>query len=145
MKDYKIKINGNEYNVQIDPGEDNKLDVFVDGKVFHVELDKPVAAPKQFAPKAATISAPSVAAPTTAAAAAPSGASGEKVVSPLPGVILDIAVKEGDTVKRGDKVCILEAMKMENVIEATADGVIKEIKVKKSDSVLEGDVIAVIG
>lgn len=145
MKEYKIKINGNEYNVQIDPGEENKLDVFVDGKPFHVELDKPVAAPKQFAAKPVTVAAPAVGAPAAAEAPAAGGASGEKVTSPLPGVILDIAVKEGDAVKKGDKVCVLEAMKMENVIEATADGTIKEIKVKKSDSVLEGDVIAIIG
>lgn len=144
MKEYKIKINGNQYTVQLDPKEDNKIDVFVDGKPYHVELDKAVSAPKQFAPKPVTVSAPSVAAPV-ASAPATASASGEKVTSPLPGVILDIAVKEGDSVKKGDKVCILEAMKMENVIEATADGVIKEIKVKKSDSVLEGDVIAIIG
>ena len=143
MKEYKIKINGNEYNVEIDPGQDNKMDVFVDGKVFHVELDKPVAAPKQFSVNPVSVSTPNVSQPAAPQAAA--SANGEKVTSPLPGVILDIAVKEGDSVKKGDKVCILEAMKMENVIEATADGVIKEIRVKKSDSVLEGDVLAIIG
>lgn len=145
MKEYKIKINGNEYNVSIDPKEGNLADVFVDGKAFHVEFDKPVkAAPIGFAKKAVTVSAPSQVASQPAATPSAS-ANGEKVTSPLPGVILDISVKEGDSVKKGDKVCILEAMKMENVIEATADGVIKQIKVKKSDSVLEGDVIAIIG
>lgn len=128
MKAYKVKVNGNEYNVEIEE---------VGGTVCSVS-----AAPAAAAKPAATTAKPAAAAATAPAA---SGAAGEKVTSPLPGVILDVAVKEGDAVKKGDKVVVLEAMKMENVIEATADGVIKEIKVKKSDSVQEGDVIAIIG
>lgn len=124
MKEYKIKVNGNEYNVSVEE---------VGGTISNVSVSAPTAAPT-----AAPAAAPK-------AAAAPASAGGIKVTSPLPGVILDVAVKEGDAVKKGDKVIVLEAMKMENVIEATADGVIKEIKVKKSDSVLEGDVLVVIG
>ncbi|MBR4438368.1 MAG: biotin/lipoyl-binding protein [Bacteroidales bacterium] len=124
MKEYKIKVNGNEYNVSVEE---------VGGTISNVSVSAPTAAPT-----AAPAAAPK-------AAAAPASAGGTKVTSPLPGVILDVAVKEGDAVKKGDKVIVLEAMKMENVIEATADGVIKEIKVKKSDSVLEGDVLVVIG
>lgn len=124
MKEYKVKVNGNEYKVEIEE---------VGGTITNVS-----AAPVQAA-------APQTSAPRPAAASAPAAAGGTKVTSPLPGVILDVAVKEGDSVKKGDKVVVLEAMKMENVIEATADGVVKEIKVKKSDSVLEGDVLVVIG
>lgn len=124
MKEYKIKVNGNEYNVSVEE---------VGGTISNVSVSAPTAAPT-----AAPAAAPK-------AAAAPASSGGIKVTSPLPGVILDVAVKEGDAVKKGDKVIVLEAMKMENVIEATADGVIKEIKVKKSDSVLEGDVLVVIG
>ncbi|MBO4691885.1 MAG: biotin/lipoyl-binding protein [Bacteroidales bacterium] len=124
MKEYKIKVNGNEYNVSVEE---------VGGTISNVSVSAPTAAPS-----AAPAAAPK-------AAAAPASAGGTKVTSPLPGVILDVAVKEGDAVKKGDKVIVLEAMKMENVIEATADGVIKEIKVKKTDSVLEGDVLVVIG
>ncbi len=123
MKEYKIKVNGNEYKVEIEE---------VGGTITNVS-----AAPVQAA-------APT-AAPKAAAPSAPAAAGGVKVTSPLPGVILDVAVKEGDSVKKGDKVIVLEAMKMENVIEATADGIVKEIKVKKTDSVLEGDVLVVIG
>ncbi|MBQ1747336.1 MAG: biotin/lipoyl-binding protein [Bacteroidales bacterium] len=123
MKEYKVKVNGNEYKVEIEE---------VGGTITNVS-----AAPVQAAPQTS--------APRPAAASAPAAAGGTKVTSPLPGVILDVAVKEGDSVKKGDKVVVLEAMKMENVIEATADGVVKEIKVKKSDSVLEGDVLVVIG
>ena len=123
MKEYKVKVNGNEYKVEIEE---------VGGTITNVS-----AAPVQAAPQTS--------APRPAAASAPAAAGVTKVTSPLPGVILDVAVKEGDSVKKGDKVVVLEAMKMENVIEATADGVVKEIKVKKSDSVLEGDVLVVIG
>ena len=67
------------------------------------------------------------------------------VKSPLPGVILSIDCKVGDTVKRGQKILILEAMKMENTINADRDGKIIEIKVNKGDSVLEGADLVVIG
>ena len=64
--------------------------------------------------------------------------------STLPGVILDIKVKEGDTVKRGQTIIILEAMKMENNINANKDGKVAEIKVNKGDSVLEGTDLVII-
>ena len=96
--------------------------------------------------------------PLTRPQAAPVTPTGEPVVSrpvasttagavrtPLPGVILEISVKVGDTVKRGQKVAILEAMKMENVINADRDGKVTEIKVNKGDSVLEGADILIIG
>ena len=126
MKEYKIKVNGNEYNVSVEE---------VGGTISNVSVS---------APRPTATAAPS-AAPAAAPASAPASAGGTKVTSPLHGVILDVAVKEGDAVKKGDKVIVLEAMKMENIIEATADGVIKEIKVKKSDSVLEGDTLVIIG
>lgn len=67
------------------------------------------------------------------------------VKSPLPGVILSLDCKVGDTVKRGQKIAVLEAMKMENNINADRDGKILEVKVNKGDSVLEGADIVVIG
>ena len=60
------------------------------------------------------------------------------VTSPLPGVIIEVSVKEGQTVKAGQKVAVLEAMKMENEIQAPADGTVTAILVNKGDSVLEG-------
>ena len=76
---------------------------------------------------------------------APAGGAGQAVTSPLPGVILEVCVKEGDAVKRGQTVMVLEAMKMENAIEATADGTVTAIKVGKGDSVLEGAPLVIIG
>ncbi|MBO6160645.1 MAG: acetyl-CoA carboxylase biotin carboxyl carrier protein subunit, partial [Bacteroidales bacterium] len=66
---------------------------------------------------------------------------GKSVTSPLPGVIIEISVKEGQAVKAGQKVAVLEAMKMENEIAAPADGVVTSIRVAKGDSLQEGDEI----
>ena len=97
----------------------------------------PAAAP------AATTPAPAATAAAPAAPKAPAGA-GEKVNSPLPGVIVEVSVKEGQAVKSGQKVAVLEAMKMENEISAPKDGTITAIHVNKGDSILEGAPIVTI-
>jgi len=81
---------------------------------------------------------------STAKAAAKKSA-GTAVKSPLPGVIVDLKVREGDQVKAGQHLLVLEAMKMENNIDADRDGIIVELKVNKGDSVLEGDTLLTIG
>ena len=73
-----------------------------------------------------------------------SSAAVSKIEAPLPGIILSVDVKEGDTVKAGDKLMVMEAMKMENAILAETNGVVKSIKVKIQDSVLQGDILAEI-
>ena len=134
MKTYKFKINGNEYNVDINSVEGNVADVTVNGTSYKVEMDTPVApavqAPVQNAP--AQVTAPAAPAP-----AAPAGA-GKAVTSPLPGVIIEVSVKEGQAVKAGQKVAVIEAMKMENEIQASCDGTVTAVLVNKGDSVLEG-------
>lgn len=146
MKEYKLKINGNDYAVTVNEVDGSMAEVEVNGTPFKVEFEKPIkkaAAPvsKPMAPKATPAGAPEVKVSKPAAA---SGA-GQAVTSPLPGVILEVSVKVGDTVKRGQKVMVLEAMKMENVIESTADGTVTAIKVDKGDSVLEGAPLVIIG
>ncbi|MBP3203254.1 MAG: biotin/lipoyl-binding protein, partial [Bacteroidales bacterium] len=79
-----------------------------------------------------------------AAAPAPAAGAGEKVNSPLPGVIVEVSVKEGQAVKAGQKVAVLEAMKMENEISAPKDGTITAIHVNKGDSILEGAPVVTI-
>ena len=148
MKQYKFKINGNDYNVAINSTNGNLADVTVNGVSYQVEMENsmpaaPAAAPVQAAPQA---SAP---APQLAAAAAPAPAAkpageGKAVTSPLPGVIIEVSVKEGDTVAAGQKVAVLEAMKMENEIQAEKAGVVTKIHVSKGDSVLEGASIVTI-
>ena len=141
MKEYKFKINGNEYNVAINNIEGKNADVTVNGVSYSVELENAPAAAPVAAPVATPVAAPKAAAPAAApaapkAAAAPAG--GKAITSPLPGVILSIDVKEGQAVKRGQKVAVLEAMKMENEILSEFDGTVSAIHVAKGDSVLEG-------
>lgn len=140
MKQYKFKINGNEYNVEINSVTGNKASVTVNGNDYQVELENAPAAPVQAPQASAPVSAPAQAPVQAAPAApkpAPSGA-GKAVTSPLPGVIIAVKVNVGDTVKAGQEVAVLEAMKMENSIEATHDGTVTAIHVAKGDSVLEG-------
>ena len=141
MKTYKFKINGNEYNVAINSVEGKNASVTVNGTAYQVELEE--------APATAPVQAPATApAPVAAAPAAPAPAAagaGKAVTSPLPGVIIAVKVKVGDAVKAGQEVAVLEAMKMENSIEATHDGTVTAINVAKGDSVLEGAPIVTIG
>lgn len=146
MKKFKFTINGNIYDVEIQNIEDNFADVEVNGTTYKVEIDKQIQANKT--PKLIrSISVPSTdSAPSTAKFASPTGPKGTgNIKSPLPGVILDVFVREGDNVKIGQKLLMLEAMKMENNINADKEGKIISLKVNKGDSVMEGDILIVIG
>ena len=139
MKTYKFKINGNEYNVDINSVEGNIADVTVNGASYQVEMEVPITV----APQAPSTPSTSPVAAAPAAPAAPSAPSagtgaGTVVTSPLPGVIIEVSVKEGQAVKAGQKVAVIEAMKMENEIQASSDGTVTAILVNRGDSVLEG-------
>ncbi len=139
MKNYRFKINGNEYNVEIKSMEDSIAEVEVNGTPFQVELSKEVKTPKT--PKLIR----SDIAPSTTEKkplSVPPGLS--KIEAPLPGSIFKIVSKEGDQVKKGDVLMIMEAMKMENNILAESDGIVKTIKVKEGESVLQGDILVEI-
>ena len=147
MKEYKFKINGKDYAVAIGEADGKMLTVNVNGADYQVELENaPVAA----APVAAAANAAADAnkkadaAPAASAPSAPKGA-GSTIKSPLPGIIISIDVKEGQAVKRGQKVAVIEAMKMENDILAECDGTVTAIHANKGDSVLEGADIVTIG
>ena len=144
MKEYKYKINGNLYNVVIGDIEDNIAHVEVNGTHYTVEMEKkPKAAPAP-KPVARPVAKPA-AAPVAAPAAKPAATSAKSgVKSPLPGVILDIKVNVGDEVKKGQTIIILEAMKMENSINADKDGKVTAINVSKGESVLEGTDLVII-
>lgn len=143
MKEYKYKINGNVYKVAIGDIEDNIAHVEVNGTPYKVEMEKaPKVVVKPVARPVATSAPAAPATPVVKPAAASTGKSGVK--SPLPGVILDIKVNVGDTVKKGQVIIILEAMKMENNINADKDGKITAINVNKGDSVLEGTDLVII-
>ena len=144
MAQYKFKINGGEYEVTVNGIENNVADVQVNGTQYKVEIENaPKASPA--APVAAGAPA-QAAAPAAAPAAEPqaSAGAGETVTSPLPGVIIEVSVTVGQAVKAGQKVAVLEAMKMENEIQAPKDGKITAIHVSKGDSILEGANIVTI-
>ena len=138
MKSYKFKINNSDFTVDITGAEDNIIELEVNGTPFKVEMEKAVKA----APKTPKVVNASVA--QNAKTQPVSSSAVSKVEAPLPGVILSVNVKEGDTVTSGDTLMVMEAMKMENAIMAEVGGVVKAVKVKPQDSVLQGDILVEI-
>ena len=151
MKAYKFKINGKEYNVAVNGIEGKNADVTVNGVNYQVELENEVSPAVSAAASAQTPAGGNApqAIPLEGAqgvkATAGNAVGGKKIESPLPGVIISVDVKEGQAVKRGQKVAVIEAMKMENEILSDVDGTITAIHVKQGDSVLEGADIVTIG
>ena len=133
MKDFKFKIDGQDYAASVEELEGGNLQVTVNGKSYQVEVpEHKAAAPKVVRPAAAA-SAPA-AAPRAAQAA-----SASTVQAPLPGTITKIVATEGQKVKKGDVIVVMEAMKMANDITAEADGTIKKIVCTVGQSVNQGD------
>lgn len=148
MKEYRFKINGKEYNVAVNGIEGKNANVTVNGVEYSVELENEApaaAAPASGAPVSAPAPASAAPAPAAPAAAPKASGAGKAIVSPLPGVIISVDVKEGSVVKRGQKVAVIEAMKMENEILAECDGTVTAVHVSKGDSVLEDAKIVTIG
>ncbi|MBR6981250.1 MAG: biotin/lipoyl-binding protein [Prevotella sp.] len=147
MSKYQYKVNGVDYTVEIEDIEGKTAKVTVNGKPFEVELPEPVKAPSR--PKKVEAPTPAPAVPSTdqGRAKKPKAAAGTgtKVLAPLPGTITDVKVNVGDTVKTGDTVIILEAMKMQNNIEAECDGTITSVLVSRGDTVMEGAALVTIG
>ena len=152
MNKYQYKVQGVDYDVEIEEVEGNVAKVVVNGIRFDVELKQPinptstlkkvrVEAPKPVARPAIPTAAPAAA---PAAPAAPAG-SGSPVKAPLPGTVTELKVNVGDTVKQGDVVLVLEAMKMQNNIESEYDGKVTSITVKQGETVMEGSVLLTIG
>jgi len=156
MSKYQYKVQGVDYEVEIEEVEGNIAKVNVNGIPFEVELQQPINAakhptivkPKVSAPQPAAESAAPTASAAPAAAAAGVAANaggGNAVKAPLPGTITNICVSVGQQVNVGDTVVVLEAMKMQNNIEAEYAGTVKSINVSNGDSVMEGAVLLTIG
>lgn len=143
MKAFRYKINGTQYRVDVLNEEENVVELEVNGTPYTVEVERKAKKEqvKVSRPAPAPVSATGTPVVSPKKAVGPGGA----VKSPLPGVILDIMVKIGDTVKVGDKLLILEAMKMENTIASDLAGKVLDIKVSKGDSVLEGNDLVIVG
>ena len=155
MNKYQYKVKGVDYEVEIAEVEGNIAKVNVNGIPFEVELQKPInaakhptmTAPKVQAPQSAAAKpdAPQTATETPAAQPAAAAGAGHAIKAPLPGTITDIRVELGQQVNAGDVVLVLEAMKMQNNIEAETTGKIVSILVKPGDTVMEGSVLLTIG
>lgn len=145
MKNYKLKIKDKEYQVDIIGVEDATASVKVNGQLYEVEIDREIKSTKT--PKLVRSAAsPSTDSETsTVKTSKPEAVKGKTIKSPLPGKILDIFVNVGDTIKIGQTLLCLEAMKMENNINADKEGTVQSIKIQKNDTVLEGDVLIELG
>ncbi len=145
MKRFKFKINGNLYEVEIINVEGTNAEVEVNGSIYKVEIDREfqlLKTPKLVQPK----SVPSTDTPKQEEhKVIPSANELKNILSPLPGAIIDVFVKKGDSIKIGQKLAIIEAMKMENNIESDVEGKVIEVKINNGDSVMQGDVLFVIG
>ena len=120
-----------------------KYNITVNGTVYEVIVEEADGATVAQAPVYTALAAP-VAAPKAAAPKAPAAQGGTPVNAPMPGTILDVKVSAGQSVKKGDVICVLEAMKMENDIPAPCDGVVASINVQKGASVAANDVLATL-
>ena len=153
MNKYQYKVKGVDYEVEIAEVEGNIAKVNANGIPFEIELQKPINAakhptmsrPKVDAPKPAATAAPVQQAPQPAPAAQAAAGAGTPIKAPLPGTITDIKVQVGQQVNAGDTVIVLEAMKMQNNIEAEQSGQVTSILVKQGDTVMEGAVLLTIG
>lgn len=158
---YQYTVKGVDYEVEIQDIEGNIANVTVNGIPFEVEMKQPVKAGKQkvklggianegassssSAPQSAKASADLQSAASSGQTGnARKAATGKPVVAPLPGTINEIKVKVGDKVNAGDTVVVLEAMKMQNNIDAETSGTIASINVNKGDAVMEGDTLVTI-
>ncbi|MCI0516151.1 biotin/lipoyl-binding protein [candidate division KSB1 bacterium] len=144
MKKYKFSINGNPYSVTIKTLSDDHAVVDVNGAEYEIQIvEEPIQrkTPQLVRARAIPDSSKPPIKTTTTVRPAMAGA----VKAPLPGLILEVMVKEGEAVHAGQVIVRMEAMKMENNIQSNRDGRITKIKVKAGDSVLEGEVLVEIG
>jgi len=146
MKTFKFKINGNQYETAVVNVDDNIAEIEINGTTYKVEVDKELKSTKTPKLVRPAVVPSTDAHPSVAKTSSPDSPKGTGTIkSPLPGVILEVLVREGDSVKIGQKLLVLEAMKMENNIESDKAGKIISLPKRKGDSVMEGDVLIVIG
>ena len=132
MRTFQVKVNGVSYQVEVEETAGGFA---------------PVPQAASAAPSPVPAAAPAAPAPAAVPAAVPVAApvaGGEKINSPMPGTILDVRVSAGQSVKKGQVLCILEAMKMENEIISPRDGAVAQVVANKGASVNAGDPLMVL-
>ena len=143
---YRVKVEGTWYDVDVGDITKSPVTVHIDGEEFQVEIEsaeQPEASPKQETPVRTppprTAPTPAPPPPRPTPNVPPSGTSGPGLSAPMPGVIIEVLVGEGDKVVRDQDICILEAMKMQQRLKAAQDGVITKIHVEATQRVQAGD------
>ena len=146
MKKYSFTINGNEYEVAVKNVDDNVAEVEVNGYKYSVEFDRSLETTKTPKLVRSQVVPSTDISPSEQKTSSPTGPKGAGYVkSPLPGTIVDVHVAVGDSVRSGDKLVTLEAMKMENVINSDKGGKVTSVNFKNGESVMEGDILIEIG
>jgi glutaconyl-CoA/methylmalonyl-CoA decarboxylase subunit gamma len=136
MKSFKFNIKGHDYDVEIRNFENNLAEIEVNGTLYQVEVKR-----EQKTTKTPILVRSDQPAPRSAHKFKKKIGGHFDVKAPLPGNIMQIYVKEGEEVKKGDKLLMYEAMKMENILTAEKDGTITKIRVSAGNSVLQGDLL----
>ncbi|WNH08174.1 biotin/lipoyl-containing protein [Thalassobellus suaedae] len=137
MKNFTFKINENSYGVKIVSQEDNTIELEVNGTSYSVKMKEEIKTRKT----PTLVRKPSSAAPVEPVKVNPSSSAKTKISAPIPGVILSLNVKVGDTIKENDLLLVLEAMKMENNIVSEKSGVVTAVNVAVGQQVLQGEVL----
>ena len=132
----RVRVGDNWYNVEVGDLDRSPVQVTVEGETFAVELDSPGARQR---PRRGRTQTPGILVPPPASRVNPTSGDGNFIRSPMPGRVISIMVRPGDTVSVGQEVCVVEAMKMEQSIRSPQNGVVKEIRVQPMDSVRTND------
>lgn len=136
MRSFKFNIKGQEYEVEIKKIENNMAEVEVNGTPYSVEVQR-----EQKTSKTPILVRPEPAVPRSAHKFRKKIGGVQEVRTPLPGTVIQVYVKDGDEVKKGEKLVMYEAMKMENTIFAEKDGTISKLRIHPGDNMLEGDLL----
>ena len=134
----RVRVGGRWHAVEVGELSGSPVTVTVDGETFEVEVEGlPPAAPAR--PRRGRTQTPGILVPPPASRVNPTTADGNVIRSPMPGRVISILVRPGDTVSVGQEVCVVEAMKMEQSIRSPQNGTVKEIRVQPMDSVRTND------
>jgi biotin carboxyl carrier protein len=139
MKSYKFRINGNQYEAEVLETDGNMVKIEVNGTVYEVEMQREL--PKKRTPATPV---PSRVVTTEKPSADQATIKPTEVKAPLPGVIMQVLVRQGDEVKAAQTLCTLETMKMENAIKAEKAGKITAVNISPNQSVLQDEVLIII-
>lgn len=138
MSVYRFKIFGNDFETRVLRRDQTEMVISVNGQEYKVYLE-PSKERELAYPTPRLVRAPAIHGEGPKKTAAPDEPKGAGVIrSPLPGLVLKLLVEQGQSVKKGQNVCVMEAMKMENAIPSTVDGVVEQVCVRQGDSILEG-------